>query len=76
MYFQETLKDPSSFVVYNESFEEESSVVIKWKVEYGAKNSFGGMVRETVEFTTIGGYAIRINDSYWKLEDDKLIKVY
>lgn len=54
-YFHEVLKDPASFVVYNEQYEVDSTGVrVLWTLDYGAKNSFGGMKREKIEFTTIG----------------------
>ena len=52
-YFRSVLKDPESFKVYNEEYSADGGVV-EWKLDYGARNSFGGMVRKQVEFTTIG----------------------
>ena len=54
-YFKSTLKDPESFKVYSEKYEvAPDGYKIKWKIDYGAKNGFGGMVREKAEFYTIG----------------------
>lgn len=52
-YFKGILKDPESFKVYNEEYNADGGTV-EWKLDYGARNSFGGMVRKQVEFTTIG----------------------
>ena len=54
-YFQKTLKDPDSFKVYNEKYTEDKNGTVEWKLDYGAKNSLGGMVRESVEFSTFYG---------------------
>ena len=55
-YFNKMLKDPSSFVVYDEKYEvsETNKYTVEWKLDYGAKNGWGAMDRETVEFTTVG----------------------
>lgn len=55
-YFQKTLKDPKSFKVYSEKYiEKDKEGNVKWELDYGAKNSFGGMVRESIEFSTFYG---------------------
>lgn len=55
-YFQKTLKDPDSFKVYNEKYtKEDKEGNIKWELDYGAKNSLGGMVRESIVFSTFYG---------------------
>lgn len=51
-YFKQHLKDPASFTVYSETYQEDGKFNVKWTLDYGAKNSFGGMVRKTVKFTT------------------------
>lgn len=53
-HFKEVLKDPASFVVYSESYTKIDKFTVQWTLDYGAKNSFGGMVRETVKFKTCG----------------------
>lgn len=53
-YFHYILKDPESFVVYDEDYTMEGKSTIKWELDYGGRNSFGGNVRETAEFTTCG----------------------
>lgn len=50
-YFDKVLKDPSSLKIYNESYTVDG-VSVKWTIDYGAKNSFGAMDRQTVEFKT------------------------
>ena len=64
-YFDYILKDPSSLVIYSEKYtvgEEKNSIV--WELDYGARNSLGGMVREEIEFTTYGDYWIRLSPLY------------
>ena len=64
-YFKYILKDPSSLVVYHEEYtllEEDGKV--KWEINYGAKNSYGGMVRNTIEFTTYYDRYIKIDPLY------------
>lgn len=52
-YFQITLKDPSSLTIYKEEYKDISHGVVEWTIDYGAKNSFGGMNRKTIEFKTL-----------------------
>ena len=74
-YFKEVLKDPSSFVVYKEDFKKDGSSIVEWTIEYGAKNSFGGMVRKTVEFKTVNN-AIYVEGSCYRLESGDIVKSY
>lgn len=75
MYFKKVLKDPESFTVYKEEYRIEESIKVEWVIDYGAKNGFGGMERETVEFTTIGD-ALYINNSMYERRGNKLIMAY
>lgn len=59
-YFNYILKDPSSLIIYKEDYQVVKEVGVKWKVDYGAKNSFGAMNRETIEFETIGKDFIKV----------------
>lgn len=68
-YFDYILKDPKSFKVYNEKYTKEGATV-NWELDYGAKNSLGGMVRKNVSFTTIGT-AIFIDGNHYKLDELK-----
>lgn len=67
-YFNKVLKDPESFKVYDEKYEELNENTVRWTLDYGAKNSFGAMTRRTVTFTTtydlidIDGTLIDTND--------------
>lgn len=54
-YFKKILKDPDSFKVYSEKHTDDKEGTVKWELDYGAKNSLGGMVRENVEFSTFYG---------------------
>ena len=67
-YFKSILKDPDSFKVYKESYTKDGEYTVNWVLDYGAKNSFGAMVRETVTFETVGT-SMFINGSYFKLEE-------
>lgn len=51
-YFQKHLKDPESFKVYEEKYEVLDEHTVRWTLDYGAKNSWGAMERETVTFET------------------------
>lgn len=60
-YFNKTLKDPSSFTVYSEECDVIDEHSVRWTLDYGAKNSYGAMVREKVTFRTINDHIIDIN---------------
>ena len=51
MYFRHILKDPDSFKLYNEKHDN-GTYIVEWEIDYGAKNSLGGMTRETLHFET------------------------
>ena len=53
-YYQSTLEDPSSFKVYKETYTVDGKYKVNWTIDYGAKNSFGGMVRKTDNIITVG----------------------
>lgn len=74
MYFKEMLRDPSSFVVYKETFSKNGAEV-EWKIEYGAKNGFGGMVKEEAEFSTIGD-ALYIDGSMYEKKGEEIVMIY
>lgn len=44
---------------------------MNWKLDYGAKNSYGSMVREQVSFTTIGN-SIFIDGASYDVKDFKI----
>lgn len=69
-YLKDTLKDPESLVIYSESSVFENAGVALLKVDYGAKNSFGGMVRKTYYFKIIDGVVQDAKEeSIYKLEE-------
>lgn len=71
LYFNKNLKDPSSFKVYNEKYTiEDNGITVNWELDYGAKNGFGAMDREQVEFTTTLDYLF-INGNMYKADDLK-----
>lgn len=57
-YFNYVLKDPSSLQIHNEQYHMEGEFTVIWTVDYSAKNSLGGMVRETIKFKTCGSTII------------------
>lgn len=59
MYFHKVLKDPSSLVIYDEKYEMDGKYSVKWTLDVGAKNSYGGMVRKTYNISTVGGNLIK-----------------
>lgn len=63
-YFDYILKDPASFVVHSEEYEIQDGSKVHWKLDYGAKNGFGAMGRDYIEFTTFGDRMIDIDDLY------------
>lgn len=66
-YYKKVLKDPSSFVVYSENYVVDPSkpFFVEWTIDYGAKNSFGGMNRVQDSFTTTSaGYLIINGKTY------------
>lgn len=54
-YLRKYMKDPTSLVIYNEVYER-NGYEIKWTIDYGGRNGFGGMSRETLEATTTLNY--------------------
>lgn len=54
-YFNMTLKDPSSLVIYKEEYVEWEKNKFEWTLDIGAKNEYGGMVRKTYHIKTDGG---------------------
>ncbi|MFK2681076.1 hypothetical protein ACIXT9_02130 [Bacteroides fragilis] len=54
MYFDKVLKDPKSFIVYDEKYTVNDEYTVNWVLDAGAKNSLGGMVRKTYDITTVG----------------------
>lgn len=63
-YFEYILKDPSSLEIYREEYEIIEDSKVHWEINYGAKNSYGGMVRNTIGFTTLGDRMIDLDDLY------------
>lgn len=65
LYFENTFKDPSSIKVYSEEYEiddDSKAGEVKWTLDVGGKNSFGGMVRQTFHITTYNSF-VRNEDS-------------
>ena len=56
-YLNENLKDPESLKIYSESYENSPGHVV-FKVDVGAKNSYGGYVRKDYVFEVIGDLLI------------------
>lgn len=53
LYFEKTFKDPSSIKIYSEKYEQDGATV-RWTLDVGGKNSYGGMVRKTMKIETTG----------------------
>ena len=53
-YFNKTLKDPASLVIHSEEIIAQDEASVTFVLDVGAKNSFGGMVRQTYTIRTIG----------------------
>nr|DAN79736.1 MAG TPA: hypothetical protein [Caudoviricetes sp.] len=53
-YFNKTLKDPSSLVIHSEEVIAKDESSATFVLDIGAKNSYGGMVRQTYTIRTIG----------------------
>lgn len=67
LYFKKTLKDPESLKIYEEKYVN-LGYYVEWTIDYGAKNSLGGMVRETIKIETytekvvVDGYEYLVKD--------------
>jgi hypothetical protein len=59
-YFRSTLKDPDSLKIYDINGVKHGPYVV-YSVDYGAKNSFGGYVREQKTLTYMGNELVRID---------------
>ena len=57
-YFDYILKDPQSLEIHKETYTRDGEFTVNWKVDYSAKNSLGGRVRETIRFETCGSTII------------------
>lgn len=66
-YFQKTLKDPNSLIIYSEKYEK-TIYGITWTLDVGAKNSYGAMIRINYVIETIGSSSvIRVKRNYENL---------
>ena len=61
-YLKNILKDPKSLVIYNEVVEHRKNGAVYIKVEYGAKNGYGGMGREIYYFKIVNGVVVKADD--------------
>ncbi|MGQ1934983.1 hypothetical protein ACT4RV_03695 [Ornithobacterium rhinotracheale] len=60
-YFEYTLKDPESLKIYNEKVDKKGNHTYEFIVDYGAKNGYGGLTRETMRFVTEEGVLFSVN---------------
>lgn len=60
-YFKNTLKDPESLKIYSETASKTGDNTATFIVDYGAKNSFGAYVRETVTFETMHNRVVKVD---------------
>ena len=61
-YLKNILKDPESLVIYNEVIEFRKNETVYMKVEYGAKNGYGGMGRNIYYFKIVNGVVVKADD--------------
>lgn len=67
-YLKKVLKDPESLKIYSEEYEELNDHTVRWTIDYGAKNSYGGMDRKTIVVETT--YAtLKINGNLIDTDD-------
>lgn len=67
-YLNKYLKDPASLVIHKEEMKQDGYKV-EWEIDYGAKNSFGGMKRELLKCTTFPDMMfVEGGDTYTKEE--------
>jgi len=75
-YLGKILKDPSSLKVYNATATTDSEYGTEWNVtlDYGAKNGFGGMDRETMTFRIVDDLILDINgkSNFYERGGDKV----
>ena len=64
-YFKEVLKDPESLRIYKEEILEKGDVTCKFRIDYGAKNSYGAYVRKTTIIEAIGSKVVRVDGEYF-----------
>lgn len=68
-YLKSILKDPNSLEIYKETYiVEDDGYTVKFTVDYGAKNSLGGMERKKENFTTFGGQ-IYLDGKFYNKDD-------
>lgn len=65
-YLNTFAKDPSSIVIYNESYTKDG--MIEWTIDYGGKNSYGGMTRSTLKCRTASKYLFVDDEVFTKEE--------
>ena len=70
-YFRENLKDPSSLVIHSERIVSNKNSKVVFVVDVGAKNSFGGYVRNTYRIKTKYGIITSVSNDYGEDREDK-----
>lgn len=53
-YYKKILKDPVSFKVFDEKVTVKDEYIVTFIVDYGAKNSYGGLTRTTDTILVVG----------------------
>lgn len=61
-YFQETMLDPRSYILYDETIIDQTDVEVTFVLDVGGKNSYGGMIRKTYTIKTIGDNVFDIKE--------------
>ena len=63
-YYQTVLKDPASYQEHSLKLIEKKKEYNKiYELDYGAKNGFGGMVRERVKIEVLGEKVFSVDDN-------------
>ena len=61
-YFNKILKDPNSLVIYNEEILKSDNSSATFILDVGAKNSYGGMVRQSYTIKTVGNSILDVTE--------------
>jgi hypothetical protein len=71
-YLNKVLKDPSSLKIYSELITSDQSLdnstSATFVIDYGSKNSYGAMTRETVTIHTFGSGLVMVDNQMIKIK--------
>lgn len=72
-YYQDVLIDPKSFEIHSLKLKKEEDYLKVYELDYGAKNGFGAMSRETSIIEIIGDKVVSVDGKSVHLVDGKYI---